>query len=191
MATDRIKPNRAFSLQVERQSEQKVYRCYQCGKCTAGCPAAYVMDLGPRRIMRGVQLGLKEEVLNSTTLWLCLFCQTCSARCPLDIDIARVLESLRLLAVAEGKVPGDKDVALFHSLFLQGVERLGRVHELSLGAFFNLQGGHPLLNVDLLPRMVITGKLPLLPPRAKGRTQARAILQRIKAMRATNLSPTG
>jgi len=86
---------------VEKQSGQNVLECYQCGKCSAGCPTAYAMDLTPRQLMRGIQLGLKDEVLGSTTIWLCLSCQTCSVRCPRQIDIARVLESVRQLAIAE------------------------------------------------------------------------------------------
>lgn len=183
---DRLTPSIEFRSEIERLSGQNVSRCYQCGKCTAGCPAAYVMDLGPRRVMRGIQLGLREEVLNSSTIWLCLFCQTCSARCPLDIDIARVLESLRILAVAESKAPAEKDVALFHRLFLQSVQRWGHAYELALSAQFNLQGRHPFQNINLLPGMLGKGKLPLLPPRVKGKGQVRAIMERAKTLEATD-----
>lgn len=183
---DRLTSSIEFRSQVERLSSQKVSRCYQCGKCTAGCPAAYDMDLGPRRVMRAVQLGLREEALTSSTIWLCLFCQTCSARCPLDIDIARVLESLRLLAVAEGKAPAEKDVALFHRLFLQSMRRWGHAYELALSAQFNLMGRHPFLNLKLLPGMLSRGKLPLLPPRTKGVAQARAIMEKVKAVEAAS-----
>ena len=67
---------------VESQSGQKVLDCYQCGKCSAGCPAAEFMDLTPRQVMRAVQLGQAELALRSSTIWLCASCQTCSARCP-------------------------------------------------------------------------------------------------------------
>lgn len=97
---------------VERWSRQKVFHCYQCGKCSAGCPAAYVMDMGLRQVMRAIQLGLNEEALGSSTIWLCVFCQTCSARCPAEIDIARVMESLRWLAAAEKSKPTEKE---FHN----------------------------------------------------------------------------
>ena len=72
----------AFTAEVEAQSGQNVSTCYQCGNCTAGCPAGFVYDRQVNQIMRGVQLGLKDEVLNSRSIWLCLSCSTCSLRCP-------------------------------------------------------------------------------------------------------------
>lgn len=187
--TIRITPSQDFRLEVEKLSGQKISRCYQCGKCTAGCPAAYTMDLGPRRVMRGIQLGLRDEVLDSTSIWVCLACQTCSARCPLEIDIAKVMETLHHIAETEHRVPGDKDVDIFHRLFLQEVERRGHMYELGLGGAFNLKSGHPFLNTELLPQMFLKGKLPLLPPRVKGASQLKAIFQRIKALESHSASP--
>ncbi|MBI4286937.1 MAG: 4Fe-4S dicluster domain-containing protein [Chloroflexi bacterium] len=186
MASTRITPSQDFRLEMEKLSGQKISRCYQCGKCTAGCPAAHHMDLGPRRIMRGIQLGLKDDVLNSSTIWLCMACQTCSARCPLQIDIARVLETLRHKAVAEHRVPGDRRVATFHRTFLREIQRRGHVYELGLGGAFNLRSWRPFLNAELLPRMVLKGKLPLLPHHVKGKSQIKAIFDRIKALEANS-----
>ncbi len=180
--TIRITPSQGFRLEIEKLSGQKINRCYQCGKCTAGCPAAYTMDMGPRRIMRGIQLGLREEVLDSTSIWVCLACQTCSARCPLEIDIARVMETLHHLAETEHRVPGDKDVAIFHRLFLQEIKQRGHVHELGLGAAFNIQSGHLFLNFDLLPGMFLKKRLPLLPARTKGASQIKAIFERVQTL---------
>jgi heterodisulfide reductase subunit C len=167
---------------VENQSGQKVLQCYQCGKCSAGCPAAYVMDLGPRQIMRAVQLGLKEEALGSSTIWLCVFCQTCSARCPAEIDIARVMESLRWLAAAEKGKPAEKDIQLFHRAFLNIIQRFGRIQEMGLGVLYNLLGRHPLANMTLLPGMLTRGKLPALPPRVKGVSEVKKLFAKAKAI---------
>ncbi|MBE0415831.1 MAG: 4Fe-4S dicluster domain-containing protein [Dehalococcoidia bacterium] len=175
-------PSSEFRLFVERRSGQHILRCYQCGKCTAGCPAAYTMDIGPRRIMRAIQLGMKDEVLESSTIWLCLFCQTCYARCPREIDIPRVMESLRLLAATSGKRAAEKDIRLFHRIFLSLVQRWGRVHELTLGALYNLLSGHPLANATLLPRMLTRGKLSLLPPRVKWASEVKKVFDKVKAV---------
>src|SRR5512137_463562 len=121
---------------VEKQSHQRIFDCYQCGKCSAGCPIDYAMDLGPRHIMRLIQMGLKKEVMQSTTVWLCVSCETCSSRCPAKIDIAKVMESLRILATVEGSVPAEKKVDVFHKEFLKALERYGRAHEVSLGAAY-------------------------------------------------------
>ncbi len=166
---------------IKSQSGQDVMRCIQCGKCTAGCPVAYAMDLGPRQVMRAVQLGLKNEVLQSSTIWLCVSCQTCSVRCPREIDIARVMESLRILAIEEKETPAEKDIELFHRLFIGIVGRRGRINELELGARYNLQGWHPFASIGLLPRMLTRGKLPILPAKVKGASEIAKLVARVKA----------
>jgi heterodisulfide reductase subunit C len=142
------------------------------------------MDLGPRQIMRAVQLGLKQEVLQSSTIWLCVFCQTCSVRCPREIDIARVMESLRILAIAEKGKPAEKDIELFHRLFSAIVERRGRIHELELGVRYNLQGWHPLANIGLLPPMLIKGKMPFLGPKVKAASEIKRLFAEARAAEA-------
>lgn len=174
------RPSSDLRTFVEKQSGQKVLDCYQCGKCSAGCPVAYAMDLTPRQVIRGVQLGLKDEVLDSNAIWLCVFCQTCSARCPRQIDIAGVIESLRLLAIAEDRKPAEKDVQLFHRIFLGLVERQGRVQELALGALYNLQGRHPFANFALLPQMLTKRKLEIMPHRVKGTSEVKRLFSKVR-----------
>lgn len=174
-------PASELSTFVKNESGQDVSRCYQCGKCTAGCPVAYAMDLNPRQIMRAIQLGLKQEVLQSSTIWLCVFCQTCSVRCPREIDIARVMESLRILAIKEKEKPGERGIELFHRLFINIVKRRGRIHELELGARYNLQGWHPLANIGLLPAMLTRGKMPLLPHRVEGAAEVKKLFAKVRA----------
>ncbi len=84
-------------LKIEEISGQNVMACYQCGKCSAGCPMASLMDLLPNQIIRLVQLGQIDDVIGSKTIWLCASCFTCSSRCPKGVDLARVMEALRLL----------------------------------------------------------------------------------------------
>ncbi len=174
---------------VEKQSGQKLLRCYQCGKCTAGCPTSYLMDLTPRQVMRSVQLGLKEDLLRSRSYWLCVFCQTCTARCPQEIDIARVMESLRILSVMEKRVPAEKEIALFHRHFLTLVERYGRVWEIGLGGLYNLTSGHPLSNVSLLPGMFAKGKLPLLPHKTQNMSEIKKIFQKVRELESRTANP--
>lgn len=178
------RPRSEFLQEVDRLSGQRMMRCYQCGKCAAGCPSAYVMDLTPRQIVRAVQLGMRDEALTSTSIWLCLSCQTCSARCPLDIDIAKVMETLRLMAVAEGKRPGERNVDIFHRVFLEVVQRMGRVYEAGLAGAYNLVSGQLLANVNLLPEMLAKGRLAVVPHRARGTKEVQEIFARVKAREA-------
>jgi len=86
---------------IEEFSGQNLLACNQCGKCSAGCPAAAVMDLLPNQVIRYAQFGL-EEVLESNSIWICASCQTCYARCPHGVDLPRVMEALRVIALEEG-----------------------------------------------------------------------------------------
>lgn len=51
------------------------------------------------------QLGLKDRVLKSETLWLCASCFTCTDRCPQDIEVASIIRVLRNLAAEQGIIP--------------------------------------------------------------------------------------
>lgn len=85
----------AFVEKVEELSGQKLLVCYQCGKCSAGCPAVSQMDILPNQVIRFAQLGLKEELLESKSIWVCASCYTCNVRCPKGIKIAEVMEAVR------------------------------------------------------------------------------------------------
>jgi heterodisulfide reductase subunit C2 len=88
------------------QGGEKLMRCFQCGTCTSDCPIARFSDTyRPRQIIRMTQLGLRERVLHSDTLWLCAACFTCSDRCPQDVEVASVIRVLRNLAAQEGYMP--------------------------------------------------------------------------------------
>ena len=174
-----LKPAKEFLSFVQNYTGENIASCYQCGKCSAGCPTAYEMDFTPRQVMRGIQLGLKEEILSSSAIWLCVSCQTCSLRCPRQIDIAKVMESLRLLSLAEGKAPAQRNIAVLYNSFLQQVRLFGRIHEMGLGAMYNLQSMQLFNNVTRLPSMISRGKLKLAPQR-KGAPEVRQIAARVK-----------
>ncbi len=154
---------------VAERTGVRVQDCYQCGKCSAGCPVASFADLTPRQVMRAVQLGQKDLVLQSKQIWLCASCQTCSARCPMEIDIAHVMDSLRQMAWAEGVRPAEQEVALGQRLLLEWVKWLGRLYEVGLVGGLNVVTLKPFANVfDVGLPMIVRGKLSLLPPRAGG-----------------------
>jgi len=164
---------------IYERSGVRVEDCYQCGKCTAGCPVAAFTDLTPRQVMRAVQLGQKELALRSSTIWLCASCQTCSARCPMEIDIARVMDSLRQMARAEGVKPAERGVALGYDLLLESVKRLGRLYEVGLVAGLNLGMLRPLANVlDVGLPMLRKGKLNVMPGTAGGQEVKRIFVKR-------------
>src|SRR5208283_557336 len=131
--TIRPRPHTTYRSFVEAHIGQSISQCYQCGKCTAGCPVAYTMDLTPRRVIRALQLGMESELENSAAMWICLSCLTCSARCPREIDIAGVMEALRLATIGKKPAPSQKKFRLFHELFIMSFQFSGRAYELGLG----------------------------------------------------------
>jgi heterodisulfide reductase subunit C2 len=96
-----------FKYELSRMhGSEKILKCFQCGTCTSDCPVARYSDsYRPRTIIRMAQLGLRERVLNSDTLWLCAACFTCTDRCPQDVEVASVIRVLRNLAAERGCVP--------------------------------------------------------------------------------------
>ncbi len=88
---------------VEEMSGQRVLGCYQCGKCTAGCPMASFMDPVPHGVMRLLQLGQVSRAMRTAAVWMCASCHSCASRCPRGVDLARVMESLRLLILRGGE----------------------------------------------------------------------------------------
>jgi heterodisulfide reductase subunit C len=147
--------------------------CYQCGKCTAGCPVAEHMDLRPSMIMRMLQTGdpsAEDEVIRSKSIWLCLTCETCYSRCPMELDIPKVIDYLRTISYSEGKINRQsRDIVTFHKSFLNSVERNGRLHEMGLVLDYKMHSGNLFQDVLLAPEMYSKGKLHLLPERIKGR----------------------
>ena len=96
-----------FKYELSRMhGGEKLLKCFQCGTCTSDCPVARFSDTyRPRTIIHMAQLGLKDRVLNSDTLWLCAACFTCTDRCPQGVEVASVIRVLRNLAAEKGIAP--------------------------------------------------------------------------------------
>jgi heterodisulfide reductase subunit C len=151
-----------------------VARCYQCGKCSAGCPLAAEMDHPPSQIMHLLQLRefpeFAEMALRSHTIWLCLTCEICYCRCPMELDIPKVMDALRHQSLAEKKVnPRAKDIIAFHRAFLDSVRYTGRLFEMGQVVDYKLRSGHFLQDLLQAPWMFLVGKLHLLPERVRDR----------------------
>jgi heterodisulfide reductase subunit C2 len=157
-----------------------VQDCYQCQKCSVGCPVVFAMDYKPNQIMQMVSLGMKERVLNCKTIWVCASCYTCSTRCPNDIDIAGVMDRLRQTAQREGVDPGEKDIAVFHASFLESIRAHGRVHELGLMARYKMKTGKFMDDFKLGWKMFLKGKLRLFPARVKKKEDIKGFFRESK-----------
>ncbi len=168
-----------FVDEVQRESEQNLALCYQCGNCTAGCPVSFAYDYPVNQIMRLVQAGRKQEALTSHAIWLCASCETCTARCPNDIDVARIMDVLRNMAQRENLV-SEKAVKVFWDSFLQSVEKHGRVFEIGLMVSYISKTGRMFTDMDLAPTALRKGKLSMKAHNIEGISEIRDIFERYR-----------
>lgn len=171
----RVTPQFTLSDEIFQARRITVTDCYQCAKCSAGCPLTFAMDRLPHEIIRLAGLGQTEAVLGATTIWVCSACETCTTRCPNDIDIAGVMDYLKERAVAAGRTVPQPQVLAFHRAFLEDIRLAGgRLNEpLLLGLYMlksgqglkKLQTGALMEDVRLGLKMFKKGRLSLRPPR--------------------------
>lgn len=163
--------NNAFLENLREESGQNPAQCFQCMKCTGGCPFQFTMDYQPSQIMRMLQNGLIDEVLGSYTIWTCATCATCSTRCPRDIDIARIMDALRVIAYRKGIAVKGKNMHVFHTAFMNSVKKYGRLYEIGLAMGINMKTRNLMQDTDLGLPMFIKGKISVLPHKIRGRDE--------------------
>lgn len=172
--------------EVEAAGPFFVSECFQCRKCTNGCPVTFEMDLYPDHVIRLAQLGQKDEILKSKTIWVCASCETCSTRCPNGVRIAEVMDFFKELAVREGVAVVQPQVVALHQAFLENVRLTGRVFEGALLPMYLLRSGQlrekmqkgtwreeARLGMKLLQKR----RLSLFPKILKGKAEVRKILR--------------
>jgi heterodisulfide reductase subunit B2 len=164
-----------LAQRVREATGQNVYLCYQCVKCTSGCPIAGYFDWQPNQIMRALQLGQEEIALRAETPWLCACCQTCSSRCPQGLDVAAIMEFLVREATARGIKPRLPALNVFNQAFMRQVRLWGRAYEVGLIAEMNVRSGNLTNNAGLGVRMARKGKVAFLPSLARPPRRAKPV----------------
>ena len=175
---------RQLARQIQDACGENANLCFQCKQCTSGCPVVEHFDLAPHRLMRAIQLGQTDTVLNSKTIWLCAGCEACSTRCPQGISTPRIVDSLRILAAREGIKPAVPAVPMFYSSAMRGIKIFGRMYEAGLmGELYmrmalagELDYGQLFKNdVPLALNMLRHGKLTPFPPLSRSAKHNRAV----------------
>jgi heterodisulfide reductase subunit C len=157
-----------------------IQRCYHCRKCTAGCPLAFAMEHNPNRVIRLIQMGKREEVLGSATIWLCVSCETCITRCPNEVDIARMMDVLRQMAIETGVAAKEKNILKFHEAFLANIRMGGRINEPAMMVHYKLKSGDLFSDMAMGIDMFRKGKLSLISPRTKDMRSVRRIFEKTR-----------
>jgi heterodisulfide reductase subunit B len=184
-AGEAIRIDATLAQRIQEQLGQNVYLCYQCVKCTSGCPVGKYFDWQPNQIMRALQLGQEDVALHAETPWLCAACQTCTTRCPQGLDITAIMEFLTREALAGGIRPPVQEVDAFNKAFMREVRLWGRSYELGLMAEMKLRTlrTRPITaDLDLGVRVIRKNKMPFLPTPSRPPRPAKPVAGANKAI---------
>jgi heterodisulfide reductase subunit C2 len=163
--------------QVAEMTGVDLSACYQCKRCTSGCPVSKLAASGPAEVLRRLHLHAGRELLDSDLIWMCVSCQTCSARCPMGIDVAAVMDALRRLARQMKAARPEGNGPLFNGAFLQTVRWFGRSYDIAMISAYKL-GTLKLMNdTEKFPTMLKKRKISLLPPLDGDRKTVRRIFK--------------
>jgi len=159
----------------------KILDCIQCGVCAGSCHARFAMDYSPMQILKMTHLGLKHEVLSSSTIWMCASCYTCASRCPRGLNIPAIMSGFKNMAMKDNV---SAPVALkprFHKTFTEIVGKYGRMHEPELQMkLLNKTSLRDLLkSASLGMRMLRKGKLKLQPSKLDPQTRFPEIIKKV------------
>ena len=175
MVKEALSPDYQFLETLEKEGPFQAGACFQCRKCTNGCPVAFAMDLYPDEIIRLVILGQRERVLKSKTIWVCSACETCTTRCPNEVRIAELMDQLKEIAVLENIPCPEPQVLKLHQTFLKQIKKQGRVFETILLPTYFLKSGQLLekwkdgtmmAEFGLGWKMFSKGRMPLWPSKS-------------------------
>lgn len=175
--------NLDFVKKVEQLSGSSVRRCFQCGKCSAGCPMRSFMEHPPNRVVRLLQLGQYERVLAGRSIWYCASCETCTTRCPNKVDLAAIMDALRKCSWDADGPSKESYVQLANRLFIENIQTYGRQYEMRLAAVFNMKSGQFLKDFMLGPKLITKGKLKMFHQKNKNLPEIEKIFSRIAELR--------
>lgn len=166
-----------FAEQVEKMSRSHLSRCWHCLCCSGGCPFSEDMDILPNAVIRMIQFGMKEQVLNSSTIWLCVGCNTCSMECPNAVDMAAIMDTLRQIAILENANIAEPGILSFHNAVIDSIRRYGRTHKLEIMMRYKLSENDLFSDIDLGLRMLSKRKLDLLPSKVKDKKSIQSLFE--------------
>jgi heterodisulfide reductase subunit C2 len=169
-----------FAQQVKERSGVDFDRCYQCLTCTLSCPFVSTMDIQPTQLIRKIQIGARDEVLGSRTIWRCASCESCATRCPEEVNLPHLMDTLRHMAIEKKVIAGDKAIAVFHRTFIAGIRQWGKQYEFGMLLSFKIKARDLFSDLGLGLKMVQKRKISLFPGRNKSSLEVKAIFRKVK-----------
>ena len=161
-------PNQQFMARVIKRSGVNLGLCWHCNCCAGGCPFVEAMDYTPNGVIRLVQLGCKKEALESSSIWICVGCNTCSVECPQAIDIPAIMDTLRQIAMEDDADIAETDILNFHKEVLNSIRQYGRTHKLEIMLRYKIKQRTLFSDMEIGLKMLAKRKLDLTPSKVKG-----------------------
>lgn len=183
-----ITPQSQLAEAVFNESGQNVNLCYQCRKCTAGCPISYAMDYKPAQLIHAIRLGMDDLVFKSKTMWLCASCETCTTRCPQEVDVAKVMDAVKITALRQGVKPTIPQIASFYRAALSNIKKCGRMYEMGMIMGLKMRTFELFKDAGLGMKMFRKGKLKMIPS-LTGALRTWKIFNRVKSIENRNRKP--
>jgi heterodisulfide reductase subunit C2 len=175
--------DKSIRRKVLELSGVDVDACLQCKKCANGCPVAGDGASSPAEIIKKLQLGAGEELLNSGIIWTCVSCATCFSRCPMEINMGEIMDALRILALQRGAAIPEGNAPLMNKLLLGTMKTFGRTYDLGAMALYKAGTASYMKDMDKLPMILKKGKIALLPPQGADKKTVKQIFNTLEKTR--------
>jgi heterodisulfide reductase subunit C2 len=165
---------------VEEISGIDIRACLQCKKCSNGCPVNSMTKTSPSEIIRKLQINAVEEFYKNDLIWMCASCETCFSRCPMKINMASVIDALRILSLKENGTKKKSNVSIFNKSFLKTVKMFGRTYDLGMIAAYKIGTSTYFQDTDKFPMMLKKGKIALFPSLKGDKKQVKMIFKKMQ-----------
>lgn len=184
MSSAQVTQGATKSERLFQEIQSMLSACMQCGTCTGSCGSAASMDLVPRELWRMVQFGLKDDIFQSRSFWLCSSCYYCTLRCPRGLPLTEAMGHLKHLAMEEGIYTDRKSPAFYRS-FMNNVRVHGRLRETELMGQYFLALKSPVTPFAFLPlgiKLMRKGKISMQLPGLTRRGKLDALFNKVREL---------
>jgi heterodisulfide reductase subunit C len=179
-----IKEAKSFVDQVAAEpGGERINECIQCGVCSGSCSTVEWWEYTPRQIIAMIRVGMKKEVLSSTSAFHCVSCYLCTVRCPRGIKPANLIHAVETIAEREGYRPKTRSLPLYRTM--RTSMRRGRIWDFAMAFkyYFRTNPLQAIKNFPVFIAMTTRGRMSVVPrKKPKGAEQVKAILDKIKDM---------
>ena len=124
---------------IREECGENVYECYQCERCSSGCPTVSAMRYRPAQMMRLAQFGLERALAQDPSIWRCVGCDSCTEHCPWNLSVRRLVEIMRRKVMQEWYLNGGIDTLGENPDLIKGVRALNMLGG-RIGANYNVSG---------------------------------------------------